>query len=95
MQTICSKLSSDFGLLDRNLDFTDLDDIDLNDNSMMFSGLDLYGSSIRNLKIINSQTQFFSLRKCFCSNLAISGSSISKLDINDCSMNEWELWIFN
>ena len=82
------KLASDFGLFQRNLDFLDLDNIELNDDSMMYSGLDVFYSSVRNFKINNCKVQFFSFNNSFCSNLSISNSSIYKLDLVDCSMND-------
>lgn len=82
------KLASDFGLFQRNLDFLDLDGIELYDDTMMYSGLDIFYSSVRNFEINNCKVQFFSFNNCFCSNLTIKNSSIYKFDIVNCSMND-------
>ena len=83
------KLASDFGLLNKNLDFLAMNNVTLYDSSHLFyGGLDIFCSSIKRLHLLNTTAHSFKISKCDCSKLKIENSIVTNLEIVDSYMSD-------
>ncbi|MDF2700196.1 MAG: hypothetical protein K0Q49_1752 [Haloplasmataceae bacterium] len=84
------RLASNFSIFSRNLDFLDLDQLELfGDSSLWYQGLDVYCSTIRMLKLSNLYANMFKIKYCFCSQLMILNSTIMDFEISYSYMSDF------